>query len=208
MRMKTIPSIFIALALPGLVHAELPQVQAVKVFPRSYPNNSVLKIPFHGCVQLSRPLPPGQGEYWLSLDKLTTDEDFEKIEVLVNAGGGIVGGRAVFRGSGEEWEGARGYAARLRVLEPFADLDEPISKALPLAYDGNGFGEMVYTFDTTGNASWRRPPQWEAPAEAAYIKATEKHNRTCEECKPGTGLPHVVLSLPAKAPEPKAGKKP
>lgn len=206
--MKIIPTISIALALAGAALAELPQVQAVKVFPRLYPNNTALEIPFNGCVQLSSPLPPGPGEYWLSLDKLTSDADFEKIEVLVNSAGGILGGRAVFRGSQKEWEGERGFAARLRVLAPFGQVEEPISKALPLAYDGDGFGDMVYTFDTTGHVSWRKPPQYKAPSEADYIKATEKHNRTCEECKPGTGLPVVVLSLPVETSDAKPRKKP
>lgn len=191
--------IVILFGLVSNLHAELPRVSGVKNFSLLYPSSASLQIPFHGCVVLDHPLPAGEGEYWLSLDELIKDEDFHQIQVLVDANGGILGARAEFRGTLIEWEGARGYAARKRVLFPFLGGDGPeFTKQLPAVYDGNGFGEMVYTFDANRHVSWRKPQGTVLMTEAAYIKHFEKQLRSCncEDCKNISAQPRVVLPRP------------
>lgn len=69
----------------------------------------------------------------------------------------ILGARAKFKGSMDEWRGERGYASRNRVLYVFCIGTDgpPLSQKLPLAFDAKDFGEMVYTFDESGHVSWR-----------------------------------------------------
>ncbi len=188
------PAILI-LAIVSPARAQQPKVVAVKQFAAIYPASSSLSIPFHGCVALEARLPAGDGEYWLPLDHLVTDDDFDKIQVLVNSSGSIMGARAVFKGSTEEWRGARGYAGRKRVLEVFMGGDGPeLSRELPLAYDGNGFGDMVYTFDTTGQVSWRIGQNRVVIREAEYVEGQEKHKRECPECRNLNTAARIVLS--------------
>ena len=179
-----------------LLHAEQPKVVAVKEFTGIYPALFSLGIPFHGCVVLDAQLPPGEGEHWLSLDHLITDEDFRNIQILVNSTGTILGARASFKGSLEEWRGVRGYASRQRILFPFMGGDGPeLPRELPLAYDGVGFGDMVYTFDLSGHVSWRIPQGAKVIDEVAYVAIQEKHKRECEsgECRNLHTVAAIVL---------------
>jgi hypothetical protein len=174
------------LVVASLVHAEQPKVVVVKAFTGIYPTSFSLGIPFHGCVVLNAKMPLGEGEHWLSLDHLITDEDFRSFEILVNSTGTILGARAIFKGSLEDWRGARGYASRQRILLPCMGGDGPeLSRELPLAYDGNGFGNMVYTFDLSGHVSWRIPQGVTATDEPTYVANQEKHKRECNDagCK-------------------------
>ncbi len=198
-------SMTLILAVVSLGRAEQPKVVAVKQFGGIYPASSSLDIPFHGCVQMDGQLPAGDGEHWLSLDHLVKDDDFAEIQVLVDSEGTILGGRAVFKGSPKEWRDERGYASRLRVLFAFLGGDGPeISRDLPLAYDGSGFGDMVYGFDTNGHVSWRIPQNHPVMNEEEYVRQREMHNATCEECKglgskPAIGLPIQIRSEPGSA---------
>ena len=179
-----------------LCFADSPKVVAVKEFTGFYPASHSLLIPFHGCVDLDSPLPEGGGEYWLSLEHLTEDIDFNKIEILVNSDRTILGARATFKGSFEEWRGARGYESRKRVLFVFMGGDGPeLSKEVPLAYDAGDFGSMVYTFDYSGYVSWRKPQSYVPVTEAEYVESQEKHKRECNEdrCKTMDTDAHVVL---------------
>lgn len=197
-RMKT-PSIFIGLLFflqSMLCIADSPKVVAVKIYTGFYPASHSLLIPFHGCVELDGPLPEGGGEYWLSLEHLMADADFTKIEILVNSARTILGARATFKGSVEEWEGGRGYESRKRVLFAFMGGDGPeLSKELPLAYDGGEFGSMVYTFDRSGHVSWRKPQGYVPVTEARYVESQEKHKRECNEdgCRNLNTVARVIL---------------
>lgn len=174
----------INLLVASLVHAEPPRVVAVKVFSGIYPCSFSLGIPFHGCVVIDAQVPLGEGEHWLSLDHWIADEDFRSIQILVNSTGTILGARATFKGTSEDWRGVRGYASRQRILSPFLGGDGPeLSRELPLAYDGNGFGNMVYTFDLSGHVSWRIPQDATVTDEATYVANQEKHKRECKECR-------------------------
>ncbi len=175
---------FVLAALATSGYSQLPEVIAVKQFSGISPSSSSLQVPFHGCVTLDRALPTVGGEYWLTVDHLVKDNDFSKIQMLVNAGGIIIGARASFTGSLEEWNADRGYASRKRVLEVFLGGDGPeLSRKLPLAYDGCDFGDMVYTFDIRGNVSWRKAQGVVLVSEAEYVSDRESHKKACEECK-------------------------
>ena len=199
-------------AIMSPAYAEQPKVVAVKQFSGIYPASHSLRVPFHGCVVLDTPAPLGEGEHWLSLDHLISDADFGKIQILVDPEGTILGARTVFKGSPEEWRGARGYAARQRVLFCFSlGGDGPeLSRALPLAHDGSDFGGMVYTFDTRGNVSWRIPQGVSVTNETEYVKKQEEHKRLCPRCKDMNTAAHIVLRVkPAGEPTaPPNGVKP
>ena len=204
--------------------AELPRVVAVKQFTGFYPASHSLLIPFHGCLDLEGQLPKEGGEYWLSLENILDDADFSKIEVLVNSARTILGARATFKGSIEEWRGDRGYESRKRVLYAFSGGDSPeLSKDVPLAYDAGDFGGMVYTFDNAGHVSWRKPQSYVPVTEEQYVEGQEKHKRECDEdrCKNIITAARVILPLkkeseqggtghPATRPvdEPEGGDKP
>jgi hypothetical protein len=178
--MKT-QSFFIALLLilqPTLCFAQLPKVVAVKQFSGIYPASHSLLVPFHGCVELDTQLPEGRGEYWLSLEHLTQDADYTNIEILVNSDRTIIGARATFKGSIEEWRGDRGDQSRKRVLNAFSGGDGPeLSMAVPLAYDAGDFGGMVYTFDNSGHVSWRKSQSYVPVTEEEYVEGREKQKR-------------------------------
>jgi len=188
----------------------------VKKFTGIYPASNSLYVPFHGCIELDGKLSQ-RGEHWLTLEHLIEDADFTKIEVLVDSYRTILGARATFKGSLEEWRGERGYKSRKRVLAVFMGGDGPeLSKDLPLAFDGGDFGQMVYTFDYSGHASWRKPQGYMPITEAEYVEGREKHKRECDEdgCKNMTTAARVILPLnkeseqggagqPATAPEAK-----
>lgn len=191
-----------ALLIPAIMspaYAQQPKVVAVKQFNGIYPSSNSLRVPFHGCVVLDTPAPLGEGEHWLAVDHLISDADFGKIQILVDPEGTILGARTVFKGSREEWHGARGYAARQRVLFTFSlGGDGPeLSRELPLAYDGHDFGRMVYTFDTLGHVSWRVPQGTSVTNEAQYVKKQEDHKSQCEreECKNMNTAAHIVLRV-------------
>ncbi len=182
------------LVTPCGVFAQLPKVVTVKEFSGIYPASYSLRVPFHGCVTLDSELPKGEGEFWLSLEHLVTDADFSKLEVLVNSERTILGARATFNGTREQWHAARGYSSRQRVLWPFLGGDgPPLAETLPLAYDGTDFGGMVFTFDNGGNVSWRVVQGADVTNELEYVRGREKHKATCEECKNISTEPWVVL---------------
>ncbi len=187
------------LAIAQTARSQEPRVLAVKQFSGIYPDSASLRIPFHGCVELEGQLSAGNGEYWLSLDHLITDDDFNKIQVLVNSDRTILGARASFKGPREEWRSERGYASRKRVLAVFLGGDGPeIARNLPLAHDGSGFGGMVYTFDENGHVFWRIAQGANVVNEAEYAKGREKHKRECQECKDLNTAAEIVLpSKPA-----------
>jgi hypothetical protein len=183
---------------PMLCFAQLPKVVAVKQFTGIYPASHSLLIPFHGCVELDTQLPEGRGEYWLSLEHLTQDADFTNIEILVNSARTIIGARATFKGSIEEWRGDRGDQSRKRVLNAFSGGDGPeLSMAVPLAYDAGDFGGMVYAFDNAGQVSWRKPQSYVPVTEDEYVEGQEKHKRECDEdgCKNMTTAARVILPI-------------
>lgn len=196
MKHHYLPALFM-LALAPLGHAELPKVVAVKEFSGIYPASNSLSIPFHGCVVLDGQVKLGGGEHWLPLDHLITDDDFGKIQILVESAGTILGARAVFKGSLEEWRGARGYVSRQRILQVFGiGGDGPeLSRELPLAHDGSDFGGMVYTFDQSGHVSWRVPQSASVTDEAKYVAGQEQHKSACEreECKSLNTAAAIVL---------------
>ena len=183
------------LTLATLSSAQLPNVVAVKQFTGIYPASASLQIPFHGCVTLDSPLPKNGGEYWFSVDHLAKDVDYTNLQILVNFEGTILGARAVFKGTDKEWQGARGLASRNRVLSVFCleASEKPLQKSLPLAYDGIGFGGMVFTFDTSGHVSWRFPQNSSVSNEDEYVASQEEHKRSCEECKNLNTAAIVVL---------------
>lgn len=144
---------------------------------------------------LESPLPAVEGEYWLKLDELITDADFQQMEVLVDGNGGILGARAKFRGSAEEWADTRGKQARTRVLRSsWEEMNSPTSCRQHT--DGSGFGDMLYTFDLSGNVSSRKAQGVEVMREPDYIRKFEAHVRGCDECKNASPLPNVVLTRP------------
>jgi hypothetical protein len=206
-------SALLCLVLASLGRAEQPKVVAVKQFNGIYPASHSLNIPFHGCVVLDAQVPLGDGEHWLPLDHLITDGDFGKIQILVNSAGSILGARTIFKGSLEEWKGARGYASRKRILNCFLGGDGPdLSRELPLAYDGSDFGGMVYTFDESGRVSWRSAQGYSVTDEAKYVAGQEQHKLNCdrEGCKNMNTaacvvLPNKQVSGPAA---PSGGDKP
>jgi len=195
MNMRHFTFAVISLAVASSGFAQLPKVTKVKQFDGIYPSSTSLQIPFNGCVVLEAPLPPGEKEYWLNLDHLIQDHDFAQIHVLVNAKGTILGARAVFKGSLKEWRGARGLASRNHVLEVFRleDSGTPLSKKLPLTYDGNDFGGMIYTFSRKGHVSWKDSGKFDVTDEDEYVARQEKHKHECEECKNMNTAASVVL---------------
>ena len=186
-----------ALVLSSSVRAEPPTVVRLKMFSRDYPSNCILGIPMHGCVDLSRPLPPDSGEDWLSLGHLTKHQDFDHIEVLVQSDRSILGGRAVFKGSQEEWSGKKGCEARKLVLFCFQGGDgPPLSDELPLAFDGSDFGAMIFTFDLSGHVTWRKVRGAEPDTEEAHVAGCKQHSRECKECRNIYPEARVVLPFP------------
>jgi hypothetical protein len=190
------------LAIAPLAWSQEPRVLAVKQFSGIYPASASLRIPFHGCVELEGQLPAGDGEYWLALDHLITDDDFDKIQVLVNTDGTILGARASFKGLAEEWRGEHGYASRKRVLEVFLGGDGPeLARNLPLAHDGSHFGGMVYTFDESGHVFWRIAQGANVINEAEYVAGQNRHKRACQECKNLNTAAEIILpSKPTSEP--------
>jgi len=124
-----------------------------------YPASSALGIPFNGAIVTSTQLTYKKGEYWYSVDHLTHDSFFKDIEVLVRHDGAILGGRASFSGSSEEWSGDKGVKARLRVIDVFLGGEEDFETLMrkPIqVFNGSGdFGGMVFTFDSQG-VTWRK----------------------------------------------------
>jgi hypothetical protein len=205
----------INLVVASLAHAESPKVVGVKVSSGISRVSFSLGIPFHGSVVLDAQLPLGEGEHWLSLDHLIADEDFKSIQILVNSNGTILGARAIFKGSMENWRGASGYASRQRILSPFMGGDGPaLSSELPLAYDGNGLGDIVYTFDLSGNVSWRISQEPTLTDKAINLADQDEHIPQLKECR-CCNLKTAVQVDPSKRkkndfcePEPSNGDKP
>ena len=132
-----------------------PRAEAITISKDPYPRTRALGIPYWGTVTLQGDLPDIQAEYWIPVDHLIKDNDFHHIEILVDHRARILGGRGRFKGTSQEWRGDRGYSARMRVVAPLKDPENPFPKTLPLAIHNPDFGDLVFVFDLHG-VSWRR----------------------------------------------------
>jgi hypothetical protein len=191
----------ISCIISTLSEASERKIESVMEFTGLYPASNTLCIPFSGCVSLTGDAPNPEGEEWLSLDHILEDEDYDRFEILIDRNLTILGARAKFKGTLEEWKGERGYRSRSRAMDKFLGGDGPdaeLSRELPLDFSGVGFGDMLYNFDIEGNISWRKAPTARIYTAAEYTERQEQHKRECEECKNMNTAPRIVLTSKQK----------